>query len=155
MSLNLPTLAEVAASRAGKPVPKGTPRAVEKGRKDRTERRVKKSVRQQCVARDGYCRLGNSIWGLLDQRDRFIGNGFAFSCSSDNVKRSEWAHFGDKRRARTRGQTPEARHTTAGTLMLCQAHHEQYDGKAKPRLFITALSRKGCDGPLKFRVGSR
>lgn len=32
-------------------------------------------------------------------------------------------------------------------------HHAQYDGRQRPRLFITALTAKGANGPLKFRRG--
>lgn len=39
----------------------------------------------------------------------------------------EWAHRLSHRRARTVGQAPADRHTTAGSMMLCRAHHRAYD----------------------------
>jgi hypothetical protein len=56
----------------------------------------------------------------------FIGDkGRALVGLCDGV--SEWAHLGDKKRFKTRGQAPEVRHTTAGSLMLCTKHHQDYD----------------------------
>src|SRR5260221_341989 len=73
--------------------PKGRTRKQIKGRKDRAEAAVKKLVRAQVAYRDGHCRL--------------MGCG---PCHGE----SEWAHLGDKKRARTRGQAPTVRHTTEG-----------------------------------------
>jgi hypothetical protein len=93
----------------GQACPKPEPRKRVKARKDRAETTVKQRVRAACVARDGDCRLQDAvILGL---------------CSGE----SEWAHMGQKRRARTRGMDPEVRHTTAESLMLCTFHHQAYD----------------------------
>lgn len=120
------------------PQPKPEPRKRAKGRKVRQEAQIKKLTRLACVLRDGPCRMTAFIFGdvvaIPDYRN----------CEGP----PEWAHFGGKRRARTRGQAPEIRHTTAGSLMLCREMHRAYD---EGRLLITALTRHGCDGRLKFR----
>ena len=111
--------------------PKPERRTTTTRRKRRQERAVTQSIRAQCVARDGYCRVSS--------------DGVDFNCSGP----SEWAHFGDHTRARTRGQDPEQRHTTAGSLMLCRFHHRQYDAGV---LQIFALTTAiGCDGDVRFR----
>src|SRR5260221_361379 len=87
-----------------------------KGRKDRREAKVNKSVRAQCVDRDGECRLQivvddkNVIWPM----ELCIG-------------KSEWAHLGTKKRFKTRGQAADQRHSTWGSLMFCARHHRDYD----------------------------
>lgn len=98
-------------------------------------------VRGECVVRDGYCRIGRVSEPALGP------------CSGP----SEWAHLGDKRRARTRGQEPEERHTTAGSLMACRAHHYAYDKGIEAdgtKLHIEERTPKGADGPLAFRRGT-
>lgn len=88
-------------------------------------------VRAECAARDGYCRLAGVA--------RFP------PCSGP----SEWAHVGEHRRFKTRGMEPEARHTTAGSVMFCADHHHLYDAN---RLQITALTERQCDGPLRYEL---
>lgn len=127
-------------------LPKGEKRATTKQRKDRGEALIKKLTRAACVLRDGHCRVrkaeveiygdGPSDWLSLDWSGHI--------CAGE----SEWAHFGKHKRARTRGQAADIRHTTAGSLMLCAAAHRAYDAGT---LQITALTRKGCEGRLKFR----
>jgi hypothetical protein len=97
------------------------------GRKQRAERKVATSVRAQCVARDGYCRLMG-----LDV------------CEGP----SEWAHLGDKKRFKTRGQAPEVRHTTAGSFIACRRHHRAYDAGV---IQIEVRSDLGADGRLLVR----
>ncbi len=106
-----------------------------KGRKARAERTVKVDVRAACVVRDGSCRYAKD-----DPAHRCQGP-------------SEWAHLGDKTRARTRGQAPERRHTTAGSLMLCRWAHNRYDGRQRPPLGIQRRTTRGADGPLRYREG--
>ena len=139
----LPTLAEVQALRRA--VSKGaiTPVKASKGKRDRAEGKVKTSVRAACVVRDGYCRV-EAMNMMLAPGDEMVGN--LDPCDGP----SEWAHMGEKQRSKTRGQAPEVRHTTAGSLLLCQKHHGQYDGRVRPRLSIKALSNRGADGPLRF-----
>lgn len=133
------------------PIGKPEARKRTKGRKDRAEAKVEKVTRAKCVDRDGYCRIGSrGTEEVLDVYDPLL---FVPSLADGCEGPSQWAHRGELRRARTRGQAPEIRHTTAGSLMLCQRHHDQYDNTQKPRLFITALTAKGADGPLKFRRG--
>lgn len=98
----------------------------------RAEKKVIDLVYPAVVNRDGYCRA--SLLGAL------------CPCSGP----PEWAHFGDKKRFKTRGQKPEERHTTAGSLMLCRFHHREYD---QHRLRIEAKTEKGCDGALFFSHG--
>jgi hypothetical protein len=103
------------------------PRKRVKARKRRHAAKVVKSVRAQCVERDGYCRAG---W----DRPVALCHGV-----------SEWAHLGDKKRFKTRGQAPEIRHTTAGSLMLCQKHHADYDAGRM------AIDGDDANLPLRFR----
>ncbi len=120
--------------------PKPTKRKTLKGRKDRAETKQKHMVRMLCVARDGDCALiavTPERWKDVADPMEIIG------CRGE----SEWAHMHSRRRAQTRGMAPEIRHDTAHSLMLCTKHHEDYD---QHRLRITALTRKGADGPLKF-----
>lgn len=119
---------------------KGVKRSTLKGREDRAEAKVKKAVRTACVQRDDYCRMSTG-WG-----DVYPVTALAIRC----VGPSEWAHMHIRRRSQTRNQAPEIRHDTAHSLMLCKFHHQEYDAH---RLIITALTRKGADGPLKFRRG--
>lgn len=115
--------------------PKPTRRVTLKRRRDRAERRVKRTVRGCCIDRDGACRLSNGDEALT---------GLVGPCSGP----SEWAHFAASRRFKTRGQAPEQRHTTAGSLMLCARHHDDYDQRW---VDIEELTARGADGPL--RVG--
>lgn len=134
----LPTLAEAQAERASRPNWK--PVRFVKGiiarlraRKKRKDDTLASEVREIVDARDGYCRYGYDV-----------SPGRRFSqCRGP----SEWAHFGDKKRARTRGMAPEERHTTAGSLKLCRTHHVDYDAG---RLQIAAQTDRGCDGPLDY-----
>lgn len=116
--------------------PKGLPRRIEKGRQDRKAAKVVKSVREQCVERDGDCRLGENT---LNDVHAFEGS----LCAGP----SQWCHMHVKRRSQTRGQAPEVRHTTADSFMGCKRHHDEYDAH---KLRITALTRNGADGRLKF-----
>jgi hypothetical protein len=130
---SLPTMAEVnalrrAAQKHAVPTIKAT-----KAKEKRTADKVVVDVRAQCVTRDGTCRYAKDV--------------STHRCNGP----SEWAHLGDKRRSKTRGQAPEVRHTTAGSLMLCQQAHAQYDGRQRPRLSITATTKRGADGPLRYR----
>jgi hypothetical protein len=101
-----------------------------KRKRQHLERMLKTAIRAACVERDGYCRY------------RGVTNGIGF-CDGP----SEWAHLGDKRRARTRGLSSEQRHTTAGSLMLCRRHHRLYDTH---RLIIRAVTDAGADGLIVF-----
>jgi len=121
--------------------PRPTPRRILKARRKRQAAKVVKSVRARCVARDGYCRIDAASGGPK-------GDSAAFDvgpCSGP----SEWAHLSEQKRAKTRGQAPEVRHTTAGSLMACKTHHDRYDGRQRPRLGIEATIL-GADGPLEF-----
>jgi hypothetical protein len=123
--------------------PKGELRRQARGRKARAEVAVKRAVRMTCADREGYhCRLWTFAGPAL--RDGFNVPPYMAACSGP----LEWAHLHSHRRSQTRGQAPTKRHTTAGSLMLCRYHHQEYDAH---RLFITCLTRKGADGPLKFR----
>lgn len=95
-----------------------------------------KSVREQCVDRDGYCRLALSTGSALSN----------LKCYG----LSEWAHFDDKKRFKTRGMAPEIRHASSGSLMLCTTMHKLYD---LGELWIKALTDQGADGPMAFKYG--
>lgn len=101
-----------------------------KARRDRAEAKVKKVVREACVARDGYCRLA------------MIATVWAFgSCDGP----SEWNHL--KKRSLTRGQAPEIRHNTATSIMNCKSHHGMIDdGKIRHEY----KTENGADGPMRF-----
>lgn len=84
------------------------------------DRRYAKTIREEVAKRDGACRLGDWENNPYDvHSDALEGD----ACEG----RSKWAHLGKKKRARTRGLPPEERHTTAGSLMLCTKHHDDYD----------------------------
>ena len=123
---------------SGLPFPKGEPKKKTKARDKRKERVVVGDVRGDVVGRDGYCRLH---W-LHDATRRQTAEIFG-QCSG----KSEWAHFGEHKRSKTRGRPADERHTTAGSLMLCKRHHTDYD---EHRLDIMTLTPRGCDGQLKF-----
>jgi hypothetical protein len=105
-----------------------------RARKKRKDDTVATAVREQVSLRDGFCRYG------YDVRP---GRRF-----SECRGLSEWAHFGAWKRFKTRGQAPEERHTTAGSLQLCTKHHGDYDAG---RLVIVARTDRGCNGPLRYR----
>lgn len=124
------------------PYAKPEPRKKATASERRKGRVVVQDVRLTCVERDRYCRLyvldaslRRDLWQMFGQ------------CSG----RSEWAHFGAKRRSHTRGQEAVIRHTTAGSLMLCEVHHRTGEAAYDlHRMTIEALTDRGCDGPLRF-----
>lgn len=121
--------------------PKGVSRKTLKGRKDRVEAKVTKAVRAACVYRDGYCRVSAQPRGFGRALDVW---GLSEDCSGP----AEWAHMHERRRSKTRHMAAEIRHDARYSLLLCRFHHREYDAH---RLIITALTRKGADGPLRFR----
>lgn len=134
------------------PKPSRGGRQREKSRQRRRETQVVRSVRPQVAARDGSCRLHTALFALqFNEPLRWSALMAAFGLCSGP---SEWSHFGAQKRAHTRGQDPERRHTTAGSLMLCRSHHKggkvSYDSGT---LQICALTLNGCDGPLRFMSG--
>ncbi len=104
------------------------PTAKARAKRRRAESPVAMFVRERCVDRDGYCRL----MGLSP-------------CEGP----SEWAHLGEKKRARTRGMSPEMRHTVAGSMMMCAKHHRAYDAG---QIWI-AVSSTGAVGPIRAEEG--
>jgi len=122
--------------------PKGRTRKQVKRRKARAEDQVAKAVREAVMARDVSCRVGTlhgPAW-----YDEFAPTGNPFGCYGP----LEWAHLHTRRRSQTRNQAPERRHVSTHSVALCRKHHREYDAH---QLVITALTRKGADGPLKFR----
>lgn len=136
----------------GEACPKPEKRKRLKARKKRAETTVKKNVRMLCVEREGFCALNSAAMRWRNGPKAFTGLKDVVLIPPNDVGachgQSEWAHMHAKRRSKTLGLPPEKRHDTAHSLMLCHKHHEDYDAK---RLVITALTRKGADGPLKFR----
>lgn len=115
-------------------IPKPETRRKAKARAKRQEQKVVGTVRERCADRDGHCRLAGV--------ERF-GH-----CEGP----STWAHLRGFTRAQTRGQAPERRHCTEGSLMLCRGHHQTgefaYD---LGRLDIEPQRPdKGANGPLTF-----
>lgn len=104
------------------------PTARARAKRRRKERPIIQSVRAQCVERDGYCRL--ALFGDCDGP-------------------SEWMHLEGKKRARTRGMAPEARHTTSHSMMGCSKHHALYDAG----ILTIEMGRLGADGPITARTG--
>lgn len=125
---------------SGVACPKPEARETTKARKDRAEAAIKKAVRAACVERDGYCRFMAPI------DDKFDITTALSVCDGP----SEWAHWGEFTRAKTRGMAASDRHRVDGSLMLCKRHHDHLDGRRLPRLIITALTDIGTNGPLRF-----
>lgn len=103
-----------------------------KNRKKRKEAAVKKSVREQCVARDGYCKPAK--------------DGFKHECEGP----SEWMHLPGFTRAQTRGMEPERRHSRKTSCMGCRRIHEMLDGKRHPRV-VPEMGPDGADGKIQWR----
>lgn len=116
--------------------PKPTKRKTLKRRRSHLEVAIKQAVRAACVQRDGYCRL---------ETDQMRAGHLLLPLTCAGP--SEWAHWEQQKRARTRGMAPEQRHTIMGSLMLCRKHHRLYDSG---RLQIVAHTDDGCNGPLEF-----
>jgi len=119
-------------TRCAPPKPAKGSRKKAKARTKRQEAKVAKSVRAQCVERDGYC--------LIASRVPFSVRVLLGPCEG----LSEWAHVEGHRRCFTRGQAPEVRHTTAGSGMLCHGHHVAYD--AHEWDFDVFDTERGIDG---------
>ncbi len=102
--------------------------ARERAKRRRAEMSVAKVVRAACVARDGFCRL----MGLTP-------------CSGP----SQWAHL--KKRSQTRGMAPEARHSTAYSMMACQKHHQMQE---TGEIHIS-LDDRGADGWIRVQLRER
>ena len=114
-----------------------------RAKRRRAEDPVKRAVRADCVERDGYCVLQRIV-----PRDVIAADLFPIDCNGP----SQWTHMHARRRSQTRNQAPEVRHDTRYSFMACERHHDQYDGRHyRYRLFVTALTRAGADGPLKIR----
>lgn len=117
-------------------------RSTTKRRKKTKERDIKSVVRTAVEERDGYCRL---YWYDADTRLSIVK--IFGPCGG----RSTWAHVNDKRRFATRGMEPEERHTTDGSIMLCEWHHQTgpaaYDAHG---MEIEYMTERGCDGRLRF-----
>lgn len=104
-----------------------------KAKKRRAETKVIAVVRAKVDNRDGPCRLTDKGFG---------------HCKGI----SEWAHFGDYRRFKTRGMDPDERHTSEGSFQACTRHHDDYD---EHRMMIEPLTDRWCDGPLRFSMGGK
>lgn len=122
--------------------PKPEPRDKQKAREKRAEAVVISEVRKLVSDRDHYCRL---YW--FTQETRHAIEDLFGPCAG----KSEWAHMGDHRRFKTRGKEPEERHTTNGSLMLCEAHHRGARGYDTNYFSIEPLTARGANGPLRFR----
>lgn len=124
---------------SGLPFAKGETRQQRKRRDRREEVAVIGRVRQECVDRDGYCRLyrldsgwRQQIWGLFG------------GC----VGPSMWSHYNaSHRRSKTVHQAPEDRHDRRFSMMLCAFHSQTYD---RNEMLIAILTDQGCDGRLRF-----
>lgn len=115
-------------ARATGPMPKGDSRKRVKGRKDRSEAKVKRAVRAECMARDGYC--------LVLTRLNLPG------CKGP----STWAHFSGHRRSQTRGMSPERRHSSLFSGMLCERHHKQEESGQFQVVYRTTDYANGAIG---------
>jgi hypothetical protein len=111
------------------------PTARSRAKRKAAESPVIKVVREQCERRDGYCRIAKAPAAIVGE------------CSGP----SEWAHEGEKKRARTRGQAPEVRHDRRHSFMACQRHHRLYDAG---EITVTPRTKRGCDGPLTLTTAS-
>ena len=100
------------------------------------DRRYAAKIREQVDARDGYCKLMHLAYALG-------------LCAGP----SEWAHWAEFKRFKTRGLPPEERHTTAGSFKACSRHHGMYDAR-EFEIAATDISR-GMDSAIvvtKVRV---
>lgn len=122
------------------------PTARYRAKRRRAEGPVAKKVRAACVERDGECRICN--WE--DNPDDIHYEPLPYAEDEWSNGPSQWAHMRESSRAKTRGMKPEDRHSTLGTLMLCEFHHDRYDGRRRPRIQIVATSELGADGPLEI-----
>lgn len=116
-------------------IPKPEPRKRTKARRDRQESKVKKTVREHTVARDGHC--------VIATRWPHAHGPLLGACEGP----SQWAHVGRQRRSLTRGLPPEVRHTTAGSCQMCEKHHRAYD--AHEFDFVTGST--GMNGTIGIR----
>ena len=129
--------------------PKGRTKRQDKDRLARREAAAVKSVRAQCMDRElSRCRfeVTPATWGY----DVF-SPGMWLECEGP----LEWAHAPWWTRAKTRGMAPEVRHTTADSLIVCQRHHDQIDGRRRPRIGMAKTSTAGCDGRLIFTLDTQ
>ena len=121
---------------------KPEPRAKQRRRERRVEAKALEVARAEAHDRDGYCRLYVLDAGWRAELQRMFG-----ACNGP----SEFAHLGDSRRFRTRGQDPEVRHSASGGIMLCAGHHRTgvyaYD---RHTLRIDELTDRRANGPLRF-----
>jgi hypothetical protein len=106
--------------------PKPEPRTRINARAKRQEASVKKSVRAECVERDGYCALAPYAWRLGP-------------CAG----KSEWAHEHSRRRSKTMKMPAAYRHDRRLTFMACTRHHRNYDLHE----FSIVVGEAGMDGP--------
>jgi len=95
--------------------------------KKRADGKVKKSVREQCVERDGRCALRD--WAYL------IG-----FCDGP----AEHAHAVQRRQARTVNMPSTYRHMREHSFMACRFHHRAYDAHKFAIVYADALL--GMDG---------
>jgi hypothetical protein len=122
--------------RLSKPIaqPKGPTRKQVKSRRVRNEKVIEQAVRAACVERDGYCR----ICRVTGERT--------------NLSDPEWCHLPPYTRAHTRGLPPHLRHSTKWTIMACKIHHDQIDGRMRPRIKVECLTHSGADGRIAVAV---
>jgi hypothetical protein len=94
---------------------------------------------EAATVRDGYCRLAGVV------------------CFGPCSGPSQFAHFGEWRRAKTRGMDPSERHSKERGLKLCSRHHGLYDGQLGigRQLQILAMTAQLTDGPLAFEMDGR
>lgn len=121
---------------AGEETVTAGPTARARKRKKRKDSKYALTIRALVADRDGYCRVRTAGAEFL------VGE-----CKGE----SEWAHFGEFKRFKTRGMAPELRHTTVGSLCLCASHHRALDSY---RMSATPLTDNGCDGALEFFRGT-
>ena len=117
--------------------PKPAPRTRTTGQKRRANAAVITAVRAAVVERDGYCLF-------LRRIHEFSSAGWPPGCSGA----SQFAHLPPRTRAATREMSPDRRHATGHTAMLCRTHHDQVDGRRRPKLILTATTMAGADGPM-------
>jgi len=110
--------------------PKPEPRKRTKARAKRHESKVEQRIRAHVVKRDGFCRVGSAT--------TYFG-------ACEGV--SELMHLEEYRRFKTRGQSAEDRHCTAGTAMGCTKHHALYDAH---ELKIEMVTHWGANDTLRL-----
>lgn len=133
--------------------PKPERRVTAKRRRDRREDAVAAGVRDECVERDGYCRVGRILaavtfaaFGSEEERASALA-AVAYLGACDGP--SEWMHL--LRKSASRGMAPEIRHATRTSMMGCRSHHQGPRGHERHGFEVEYLDEAaGANGDIRL-----